>query len=184
MYGFQWRHFGAKYAGCKADYTSKGIDQLSKLIKGIKENPFSRRHLMTSLNVAQVEDGVLWPCHSIVTQFFVRSDGEGLDMSTYQRSADVFLGLPFNISSSALFLKLIAQQTGKLAGKLTIHLGDVHVYEEHLAVAKEQLLRTPYPFPQYSIDKAATVDDYTLEHFKLSKETYKRHGRLCAKMIA
>ena len=182
MYGHQFRHFGADYGGCTQDYGGKGIDQLQNLIKSIQRNPHSRRHVMTSLNMAQVEQGCLWPCHSLMLQCFVR--GEYLDLLMYQRSADIFLGLPFNIASSALLLKLLAQQTSRTPGVLTITIGDAHIYEKHLEQAQQQVLRTPFAFPNYTITRRSCIDEYTLHDFKLNTESYTLHSSIKAEMVA
>ena len=182
MYGWQWRHFGAKYMDCKHDYTGQGIDQLKSLIQSLKDNPGSRRHLMTTFNPSQVEQGCLWPCHSIVIQCYVR--GAYLDMVMYQRSADIICGVPFNIASSALLLMLLAQQCKYRPGKLTLFFGDVHMYDSHEAQAKIQLSRRPFPFPRYEISKKDTIDAYTLDDFKLDVDTYTCHKRLHTKMVA
>lgn len=182
MYGHQFRHFGAMYHGSHVDYKGQGIDQLLKLIDGIKTSPTSRRHVMTSLNVAQVEQGCLWPCHSLIIQCFVR--GKHLDMLMYQRSADLFLGLPFNIASNAILLTLLAQQTGYAAGILTITIGDGHIYEAHVNQVKTQLQRIPHAFPTYNINPRASIDDYELSDFMLDTPSYCYHPRIKATMIA
>jgi thymidylate synthase len=178
LYGFVWRHFGAAYATCKTDYSGKGIDQLKQLVLSLRTLPASRRHLMTSYDPSSAPKGCLWPCHSIIIQCFVR-DGF-LDLIQYQRSADAFLGLPFNIASSALLLLLLAQQTNLLPGRLTLYLGDVHLYEEHEEVAKKQLERNPLPFPKYNIEAQDDIGKYKLEHFHL--HNYRSYGRLRASM--
>lgn len=182
MYGHQFRHFGAEYRGCHADYGSEGIDQLQQLIKNIREDPSSRRHMMTSLNMAQVEEGCLWPCHSIVIQCYVR--GEYLDMMMYQRSADLFLGLPFNIASNAILLGILAALTSYKAGILTIVIGDAHVYEQHVEQVRLQLKRKPFPFPQYHIKSHSKISDYTLDDLNLVPSTYMYYPRIKANMVA
>ena len=182
LYGHQFRHFGAAYHGCREDYRGQGIDQLQKLIQGIRCNPHSRRHVATSLNVAQVEQGCLWPCHSLVLQCFVR--GKQLDLLMYQRSADLFLGLPFNIASNAVLLKLLAQQTNLQPGVLTIAIGDAHIYEQHLEQARRQLRRAPFPFPQYSIAPRSSIDDYRVDDLALDEACYQHHPAIRATMVA
>lgn len=161
MYGFQWRHFGADYNGGHfgAQYKSceKGHDQLVNLIKGLVEDPHSRRHLLTTYNPAVVEQSVLAPCHGIVVQMYV--DGECLDCKMYQRSCDTVLGEPFNITSYALMTHLIAWVCGLKARKLYISLGDAHIYEQHLEGVKEQLKRDPFEFPKLKIKKEWLNDD-------------------------
>jgi thymidylate synthase len=112
MYGFQWRHFNAEYNGCNEDYTEKGVDQLKYVLNELKTNPNSRRIIMTTYNPQQAKDGVLFPCHGISIQFNVQEteDSYIVNLSQNQRSADYFLGLPFNIASYALLLELICHQ--------------------------------------------------------------------------
>lgn len=141
VYGFQWRHYDADYTTCTADYQGKGTDQIAAVIDLIKENPTSRRIILSAWNPRQQSDMCLPPCH-IMYQFYVR--GTHLDCQMYQRSADAFLGLPFNIASTALLTHLIAHETGLEAGKIRLVLGDVHVYEEHVDVAMAQVDRKPF----------------------------------------
>ena len=182
MYGFQWRHYGTNYSDCNANYSNCGIDQLTCLIRNIQSNPHSRRLLITSFDPATVHLGCLWPCHSIVLQCFVRNGF--LDMIMHQRSCDLFCGVPFNIASTALLLMVLAQQTKLNPGKLTLNLGDVHLYEQHLEQAKTQLSRTPYPFPLYAITPQPSIDHYTIEDFQLDLDTYRCHPRIKAAMVA
>jgi dihydrofolate reductase/thymidylate synthase len=146
MYGFQWRHFGAEYKS-----SEMGYDQLYQLIKGLVEDPHSRRHLLTTYNPSAVEKSVLAPCHGIVVQMYV--DGECLDCKMYQRSCDAVLGEPFNITSYALMTHLIAWVCGLKARRLILTFGDVHIYEQHLEGVKEQLKRPPFEFPKLKIKK-------------------------------
>lgn len=179
LYGFNWRNYGAAYTTCEADYTGQGVDQLRGLIKSIRTDPFSRRHLMTSYDPVTAESACLYPCHSIVIQCFVR-EGGFLDLVQYQRSADAFLGLPFNIASSAILLLLLAQQTDLRPGRLTLQLGDAHLYETHEVAARTQLRRQPRAFPKYKIDKQDSIEKYDLEHFHLID--YTCHPRIRAPM--
>lgn len=144
MYGWQWRRFGATYAGKSANYEGQGVDQLANILQLIKRNPFSRRILMTAYNPCDAPKGVLDPCHVLV-QFFV--EGDELSSCLYQRSADMGLGVPFNIASYALLTHLIARCTGLRAKKFVHLLGDAHVYENHVEPLKEQLQNSPRPFP-------------------------------------
>ena len=167
MYGFQWRFFNAKYEGCDKDYKcdKDSFDQLATLIDEIKHNKMSRRLLMTSYNPLQNNEGVLTPCHGIVIQFYVNNDK--LSCKMYQRSADVFLGLPFNIASYALFLEIIAKECNLKAENVIITLGDVHIYEEHVQQVQEQITRFPHPFPKLKIKAHKKFDDYVYEDFEL-----------------
>ena len=179
MYGYQWRYYNKLYLPCldNHDYleltnTETGIDQLSKVITQIKTNPSSRRILMTDYNPLQVNQGVLYPCHSLMIQFFVRDDQ--LDIMMYQRSADVFLGLPFNIASTSLLLEIVSKLTGYKAGTVTINLGDCHIYENHFDAVKTQLQRIPYRMPTIRLPDFKTIKeveettykDYTIENYK------------------
>lgn len=179
LYGFNWRHYGAAYKTCKEDYTGRGCDQLKTMIRTIRGTPFSRRHLITSYNPVTAPSACLYPCHSIIIQCFVR-EGGFLDMVQYQRSADIFLGVPFNIASSAILMMLIAQQTALEPGRLTIQLGDVHLYETHEEAAAKQLLRRPMAFPTYRIEAQDDIDKYELKHFHL--RDYRCHSRIRAPM--
>jgi thymidylate synthase len=145
VYGFQWRHFGAEYEGPYADYRGKGFDQIERVIRQIREEPNSRQILLTAYNPAAVDECVLPPCHS-VARFEVR---EGLlDCTLYQRSADLGLGVGFNIASYAFLMHILAKQTGLKPGEF-VWMGDnVHVYENHIEPMAIVCERKPYPFPQ------------------------------------
>lgn len=136
IYGVQWRFWNNEVGG---------IDQIKNLIEGIKKDPNGRRHIITAWNPEQINDMCLPPCH-ILAQFNVTNDGH-LDCHMYQRSVDVFLGLPFNIASYALLTHLIAQCTGLKAGKLVMSLGDTHIYLNHMDQVKEQFSREPRKAP-------------------------------------
>ena len=142
VYGFQWRHWGAEY---DPNLCEGGIDQLQKVMDQIKSDPTSRRIIMSAWNVGDLEKMALPPCH-ILTQFQVSSDKK-LNCSMYQRSADVGLGVPFNIASYALLTHLIAHSTGLEVGTLTLSFGDVHIYLNHIEGLKEQITRKPRKFP-------------------------------------
>lgn len=169
FYGFQWRHYGAKYKGCNQvggenKYKNKGIDQLANLIKELKENPESRRHILTAWNVSQLKEMVLPPCHCF-TQFYVRS-GKFLDCCLTQRSGDMFLGVPFNIASYSILTYILAHIVGLVPGKLIHHIGDAHIYSNHIKQVKTQLSRQPRPFPTLKITRKVTsVDDFKFEDF-------------------
>lgn len=171
MYGWQWRHFGAQYRGCDADYTGEGIDQLEEVIQLIKTDPYSRRILMTTYDVRTKQDGVLYPCHGLVVQFFCedREDGKWLSCHMYQRSMDLFLGAPFNFASYALLTYIIAQKTGRKPDKLFISSGDTHIYSNLIEQCKLQLTRVPcYPFPKLVVDcEKKSWDEIEPSDFKL-----------------
>lgn len=153
MYGWNWRHFGAEYISCEDDYA--GHDQLKELLHNIMYNP-GRRLLLTTYDPSKVSQSVLPPCHGLITQFNVR-EGKYLDCKTYQRSADIMLGYPFNIASYALLTHIIAKVTNLIAGKLYISLGDAHIYEEHFSAAIMQINREPLKLPTISINTDTSV---------------------------
>lgn len=173
MYGYQWRHFNGK------------LDQLEKVIDQIKNDPYSRRILLTDYNPLQAEQGVLYPCHSIIIQFYVSKD-DYLDMKVFNRSSDCFLGLPFNIASSSLFLILIARVCNLNPRNIYIDLGDAHIYEQHVNQVNEQCSRIPYKFPRLKINKhldsISDIEELGFEDFIL--EDYKHYRSIKAEMIA
>jgi len=185
IYGFQWRHFGERYefeSDNVVQFTKgldKGFDQLEFIINEIKTNPNSRRLFMTGWNPNQLEQMCLPPCH-VSYQFYVQNGL--LSCQMYQRSADIFLGLPFNIASTALLTHLIAKTTNLGVGKVHICLGDAHLYEEHLEVAKQQLERTKYLLPDLEVKRRDKIDEYEFEDILLSN--YDSHPAIKAKMFA
>jgi dihydrofolate reductase/thymidylate synthase len=184
LYGYQWRNFNAPYDEDNAKPNGHGVDQLKNLIEMIKTDPHSRRLIMTDFNPLQVRDGVLYPCHSIVIQFYVCENY--LDMYCYNRSQDVFLGTPFNIASSALFLTLIAQIANLIPRYLHMGLGDVHIYSEHFSKVKfEQLVRVPYQFPKLVINKQvkSLTDIENLTSDDISVKDYISYPTIKAIMI-
>lgn len=171
MYGFQWRHFGAKYVDMHADYAGQGVDQLAQCIRTLRTNPTDRRIVLTAWNPAALPEMALPPCH-MFCQFFV-ANGE-LSCQMYQRSADMGLGVPFNIASYALLTVMVAKVTGLRPGELVHVLGDAHVYVNHIEPLAEQLQRVPRPFPKLFIDAdVAEIDDFRFEHFRV--EGYDPH---------
>lgn len=160
VYGKQWR------AWEKADGTT--VDQIARVLEQIKTNPDSRRHIVNAWNVGEIEQMALPPCH-VMFQFYVA--GGELSCSMYQRSADVFLGLPFNIASYALLNLMMAQCTGLKPGELVISLGDAHLYNNHLEQARLQCAREPRPLPQMRLNPNVTdlfsfsYQDFTLENY-------------------
>lgn len=213
MYGYQWRNYGAPYGkkGVKTENEKKkeeeekeekeesdvegeegmgekkGIDQLDILIKNIIKDPYSRRNLMTTLNLAQVDQGVLWPCHGISVQFCIENNKMICVMT--QRSADAFLGLPFNIASYAalthIVCKLVQNAGGPtyIPGRLTITMGDVHIYQEHEPMVLEQISKVPFPFPVMKLETDTKyVEEIKFEDFVLSE--YACYPRIKAPMIA
>ncbi len=191
MYGFNLRHFGAEYRGCDGDYSGAGFDQLQYVMDTILTDPHSRRILMTVFNPARADEGCLYPCHSIVVQFYVSQRGDKYYVSEhmYQRSVDTVCGLPFNIASSALLLELLCHHLNAIVGaeryradKLTLSLGDYHLYESHYDVARQQIDREPYPFPKLKICATrANIEDYQFEDVELVG--YQCHPALKAEMV-
>ncbi|MGJ8528179.1 thymidylate synthase [Maritalea sp.] len=160
VYGSQWRSWPAG--------DGQSIDQIHRLVDGIKNNPNSRRHIVSAWNPAEIENMALPPCHCLF-QFFV-ADGK-LSCQLYQRSADIFLGVPFNIASYALLTHMVAQVTGLEVGDFVHTFGDAHIYHNHFEQARLQLTRTPKPLPQLVINKQRTsifdfeFDDFSFENY-------------------
>lgn len=163
VYGVQWRRWETK--------DGKPIDQISKVIKSIKKNPYSRRHIVNAWNVAHIDQMALPPCH-VLFQFYV-ADGK-LSCQLYQRSADLFLGVPFNIASYSLLTIMIAQVCRLKPGDFVHTFGDTHIYLNHLAQVKEQLSRSPKKLPKMKINPSIkNIDDFDFEDFTL--ENYNPH---------
>jgi dihydrofolate reductase/thymidylate synthase len=184
MYGYQWRNYNAEYNEEKAGPNEKGLDQLAMVIDQIKNDPNSRRILMTDFNPLQARDGVLYPCHSIIIQFYV-SNGF-LDIFCYNRSSDLFHGLPFNIASTALLHILIAKITGLTARKFVLSLGDAHIYESHYDVVVEQLQRIPFKFTTVETSKKImTLEDIeNLEYTDFKLVNYNSYPTIKAAMVS
>jgi thymidylate synthase len=184
MYGYQFRSFGAEYNEDTGLSNNDGIDQLSYVINLIKNEPNSRRMIMTSYNPVQVNDGVLFPCHSLIIQFYV--EGDYLDMYAMSRSADMFLGIPFNIGYYSLFLHTVASITGKIARSVMFTTGDTHIYEEHYKQVKTQINRLCYKFPFFSFRKPVKcLEDLNgLEYNDFILSNYVSHKKIKASMKA
>ena len=182
VYGFQWRFYGAKYIDCQTDYTGCGVDQVIRVIDLLKNDPTSRRMIINAWNPSQMEEICLPPCH-IMYQFYVESDDRVSVMLT-QRSADMFLGLPFNIASTSLLLTLICQNVGRKPGRVIINIGDAHIYENHIDAVKIQLSRKPTELPVLIL-KNESIDLWKLQYDDLLIiERSAPQGRIKAKMIA
>lgn len=165
-YSHQWRHAGAEYNGCNEDYTGQGIDQLANCIDLIKNNPSSRRILLNSWNVNQLDEMSLVPCH-VLAQFYC-NDGK-LSISMYQRSCDVGLGLAFNIASYSILLHMICHITNMEPDVFFYIIGDAHIYNNHIKPIQEQIKRIPRGFPTIEITrKVGRIDDFKYEDFKLN----------------
>ncbi|MEM9243741.1 MAG: thymidylate synthase [Pseudomonadota bacterium] len=171
VYGKQWRSWPS-YDG------NKSIDQLAQLIQSIKDYPNSRRHIVSAWNVGELDRMALPPCH-LLFQFYV-ADGE-LSCQLYQRSADAFLGVPFNIASYALLTYMVAQQCGLKPAEFVWTGGDCHIYTNHLEQVDQQLQRTPYEPPKLLIKRQPkTIDDYQFEDFELLD--YQAHPHISGKV--
>lgn len=172
MYGFHWRRWGEDYD----DYgLIPGVDQIAQVIESIKTDPYSRRHVVSTWNPTAIPEMALAPCH-IMFQFYVEED-DVLSIQVYQRSADMFLGLPFNISSYALLTHMVAHVTGYGVGRLIWVGGDCHIYDNHRDQVKEQLSREHVPLPELEIvGDVDNIDDFTLDNFKVTE--YNPHPTL------
>jgi len=161
VYGYQWRHWRAP--------DGRDIDQIRQVLDNLRARPDSRRHLVSAWNPADVDRMALPPCHALF-QFYVA--GGRLSCQMYQRSADLFLGVPFNIASYALLTLMVAQVTDLRPGEFVLTLGDAHLYLNHLAQAREQLARAPRPFPRMRLNPAVRdlfafrFEDFTLEGYE------------------
>ncbi|KAH9059040.1 thymidylate synthase [Lactarius vividus] len=187
VYGFQWRHFGAEYVDADTDYSGKGVDQLREVIRKIIEDPTDRRIILSAWNPADIPLMALPPCH-MMCQFYVHlppSDEptapRRLSCLMYQRSADLGLGIPFNIASYALLTHMIARVTDTQPHELIIQLGDAHIYRDHVDALNIQLTRQPRPFPTLRWTRDITdIEDFTYEDFVV--EGYDAHPSIPMKM--
>ena len=174
VYGKQWRSW--------ATPDGRVIDQIANLVENLKTNPSSRRHIVTAWNPADVDDMALPPCHCLF-QFFVAPSENGggkLSCQLYQRSADVFLGVPFNIASYALLTLMVAKVVGLEPGEFVHTFGDAHLYLNHLDQAREQLPREPFDFPTMTIAEKRDLFGFEYEDFKL--EGYQAHPHIKAEV--
>ena len=169
IYGAQWRSW--------IDADGRAHDQIQKLIQSLRNDPHSRRHLVSAWNVGELGEMALAPCHAFF-QCYVSNDGR-LSLQVYQRSADLFLGVPFNIASYALLLNMLAQQTGLSVGELIWTGGDCHIYDSHVSVVEEQLTREVLPFPCLHLRQRDSIDRYCMSDIDAS-EGYRHHGVLRA----
>ncbi|MEC7275296.1 MAG: thymidylate synthase [Bdellovibrionota bacterium] len=157
VYGKQWRRWEAK---------EQIIDQIADLVEGLRNNPQSRRHIVSAWNPADIKDMALPPCHTLM-QFYVSKDGK-LSCQLYQRSADIFLGVPFNIASYALLTLMLAQVCGLKPGDFVHTMGDAHLYLNHLEQAQTQIKRKPHPLPQMKLNpEVKELLDFKFEDFEL-----------------
>ena len=189
VYGVQWRHWNtyrtekdmgpAHKGGTRLAVDKTEVDQLANLIKGLTEDPNGRRHILSAWNVSELDEMALPPCH-VMSQFYVNKNRE-LSCHMYQRSVDVFLGLPFNISSYALLTHLLAHHCDLKVGELVISTGDTHIYKDHIEQVKEQLTREPHPLPTLMLNASKNnLFEMTMEDIHL--ENYKSDGPIKATM--
>ena len=167
VYGHQWRSWPGR--------NGAAIDQIESVVDSIRDTPNSRRHIVSAWNPADLDYMALPPCHALF-QFHV-SDGR-LSCQLYQRSADLFLGLPFNLASYALLTHMVAQQTGYEPGEFVWTGGDCHIYDNHVDQVRTQLSRDPYPWPALKLERAASIFDYTPAH--ITVENYQHHPTITA----
>lgn len=156
VYGVQWRSWPTP--------GGEHIDQISQIVDQIRDNPDSRRLIVSAWNVAELDQMALAPCHAFF-QFYV-ADGK-LSCQLYQRSADMFLGVPFNIASYAMLTLMVAQQTGLEPGEFVWTGGDCHIYDNHVEQVNRQLSRDPFPYPSLNINKRDSIFDYDLDDFEV-----------------
>jgi len=175
VYGHQWRFFNAPYNTSKDDYSGKGVDQLANVIRQLsnEKERTSRRILMSAWNPCQLDEMALPPCH-VMVQFICK--GTKLSSHLYQRSGDVGLGVPFNIASYSFLTHLIAKTCGLEACDFYYHLGDCHIYDDHIEQLKQQIEREPYPFPTIEILNKKRIDNYSLDDILING--YKSHGKI------
>lgn len=180
IYGHQWRSWPTGQIGYDEDLEwprEKKIDQLADVIEQIKSNPDSRRLIVSAWNVGQLDQMALPPCH-LLFQFYV-ANGR-LSLQLYQRSADLFLGVPYNIASYSTLLRIVAQLTGLQPGEFIHTLGDVHIYLDHVEQMMQQIKRDPLPFPQLGIEQQSNINDYWFDHFALID--YEHHAAIKGKV--
>jgi len=174
IYGFQWRSWNG------ATGYIQPIDQITQLVKRLREDPFSRYHLVTAWNPSDIPHMALPACH-VMFQVFCHVDG-GLSLSMIQRSCDTFLGVPYNIASYALLTHMLAHVTGREARELIITFQDVHIYEEHFDVVMQQIRRRPFKLPSLQLNhEVKELTDFTMKDIVLIG--YEHHEALKAKMI-
>lgn len=193
VYGVQWRHWRKLIQRSEGTYTDdfantykrvstvqvKEVDQLHALVEGLRQDPAGRRHILSSWNAGELDDMALPPCH-ILSQYYVSNSGK-LSCHMYQRSVDVFLGLPFNIAGYALLTHMLAQVCGLGVGELVISTGDTHIYNDHVAQVEEQLGRTAYPPPTLKLNPGVTdITAFKMEDIELVN--YKHHESIKGRM--
>ncbi|KAK8124279.1 uncharacterized protein PG998_000038 [Apiospora kogelbergensis] len=197
VYGFQWRHFGADYVDCDADYSGQGVDQLAEVVHKLRHRPYDRRIVLSAWNPKAMPEMVLPPCH-MFAQFHVSYPRSSRDDATetdeknkpkghlhcqlYQRSCDMGLGVPFNIASYALLTHMLAHVCDLVPGSLTHVMGDAHVYVDHVDALRTQLDREPRAFPRLEIakEKNGSIDGWKVDDFAI--HGYDPHKSIAMKM--
>ena len=181
VYGHQWRHFNAPYYTSKFNYKGMGVDQLNSVVYKLKNDKYTRRNIMSAWNPCQLNEMALPPCH-VLSQFHV-VDEDKLICTLYQRSADVGLGLPFNIASYSFLTHILAHHCGLKAAELIHFVGNAHIYEEHAEPLRMQLENEPELFPVLRIkEKREEIDDYQVDDFVISG--YVSHKKINMEMRA
>ena len=180
VYGFNFRHFGATYKDYNTDYSGEGTDQIKYVLDLIRNNPKSRRILLSLWNPNQLKEVALPACH-VLYQFKV--EGDFLSCCLFQRSGDIGLGIPFNIASASILTHILAKLTNKKAGTLVHFLGDAHIYQEHVTILQEQITRKPFVFPKLRIEdrKQEKVEDFLVSDFYM--DGYFSHDTLTMPLI-
>lgn len=191
MYGFNWCHFGTEYKGMNEDYTNMGFNQINYCLELLKNDNKSRRIIMTTYDPANAHHGVLFPCHSIVNQWYVENDNR-LSLTCYNRSQDLLLGNPFNVILGALLIHLFCEVLNNdmkyrgnrfVPGRLIMNFGDTHIYENHYSAVIRQILRDPFHFGQLNFKRKVTdLTDFKFEDLELID--YQCYPNIPAKMIA
>ena len=177
-YGFQWKHFGAEYFNCKTNYKGEGTDQIKYIQELLRTNQDSRRIILSAWNPEKLNEMALPPCH-VLYQFYTNRDE--LSMNVYLRSNDLFLGCPFNIASSALFLYMIGSTCNYKIADLNLFIGDAHIYTNHILQVREQLSRIPNIFPTIEIKRIPNdITEFEVSDFNIIN--YNCHKPIKAEM--
>lgn len=179
VYGFQWRHSGAEYSTRRGDYAGKGVDQIAEIVRLVRDEPTSRRIVLSAWNPSQLHLMALPPCHALA-QFHV--SGGRLSCQLYQRSSDLALGLPFNVASYSLLTHIIAQCAGLDVGTLHVVIGDAHVYADHVEALGEQITREPRRFPRLKMNEEKT-DPFSFEISDFEMVGYDPHPPIKMRMV-